>query len=127
MNLINRNIIRQFAPHLDLLNTLGGGVVQPQLHVDKTEQGVVIRVSAPSVDPESFHVMLNDARLTVYAEYRHSEESRLAAPLFVNTFDLPSHLDLTRVDATQEENELHVLIPFKDAAGYFREINIKRS
>jgi HSP20 family protein len=126
MNLISRNIIRNFIPQLDLLNTLGGGVAQPQLRVDKHEHGVLIRVSAPSVQPETFHVVLNNQRLTVYAEYRHTPEDKLAAPLFAHTFDLPPMLDLDRIDAVHEDGELRVRIPFENPADRQREINIKR-
>jgi HSP20 family protein len=47
--------------------------------------------------------------------------------LFVQTFDLPSLLDLTRIDAVHKNGELRVSIPYEDPASRYREINIKRS
>ncbi|GAA4390655.1 Hsp20/alpha crystallin family protein [Hymenobacter koreensis] len=126
MNLISRNTIRNFLPQLDLLNTLGGGVAQPRLKLDKQAKGVVISVAAPSVRPETFHVVLDNNRLTVYAEYRHEPEAKLAAPLFVHTFELPPSLDLDRIDAVHEDGELRVRIPFENPADRHREIDIKR-
>ena len=125
MKLISQEFLHNIAPQLDLLNTLGGGVAQPQVRVQKREQGVVIRLSAPSVRPETFHVVLNESRLDVFAEYRHEPEDQLVAPLFVRTFELPDALDLTRIDAVHTAGELRVRIPYKDPSDRWREINIR--
>lgn len=126
MQLISREFIRNLAPQLDLLNTIGGGVAQPQLRVEQRPKGVLLRVAMPSVSPEQFHVVLNDRRLTVYGEYRHEPDAPLAAPLFVQNLDLPANLDLNRIDAAHHDGELRVRIPFRDAAGQRREIDIRR-
>jgi HSP20 family protein len=125
MKLISQEFLHNIAPQLDLLNTLGGGVAQPQVRVQKREQGVVIRVSAPSVEPETFHVVLNNNRLDVFAEYRHEPEDKLMAPLFVRTFDLPDVLDLTRIDAVHTDGELRIRIPYQEPGANQREINIR--
>ena len=127
MKLISPEFIRNIAPQLDLLNTIGGGVAQAQVRVNKRPKGVVLRVAAPTVPPESFHVVLNDQRLTVYGEYRHQPTDQLAAPLFVQTLDLPANLDLTRIDAVHEGTELRIRIPYKDATNEQREIDIRRA
>ncbi|WP_086592370.1 Hsp20 family protein [Hymenobacter crusticola] len=126
MKLISQEFIRNIAPQLNLLNTLGGGTAQAMLHVDKRDKGVVVRVAVPSVSPENFHVVLNNNRLTVYCEYRHQPGDQLAAPLFAQTIDLPANLDLARIDAVHEANELRVRIPYKDPASQQREIEIKQ-
>ncbi|HEX8351243.1 MAG TPA: Hsp20/alpha crystallin family protein [Hymenobacter sp.] len=126
MKLISQEFIRNIAPQLDLLNTLGGGTAQAMLRVDKRDKGVVVRVAVPSVSPENFHVVLNDNRLTVYCEYRHQADDQLAAPLFAQTLDLPANLDLSRIDAVHQANELRVRIPYKDSANQQREIEIKQ-
>lgn len=126
MNLISRKFIRHLAPQLDLLNTLGGGIAQVQLRIDKSKQGVVVRVAAPSVSPDNIHVLLNNNRLTVYGQYRHQPEDQLAAPLFSRVIDLPANLDLTRIDAVHEHHELQVRIPYQDPTAQQREITIKQ-
>ncbi|MBC6699923.1 Hsp20/alpha crystallin family protein [Hymenobacter puniceus] len=126
MNLISREFIRNLVPQLDLLNTLGGGIAQVQLRLDKREQGVLVRVAAPSVSPENIHVLLNNSRLTVMAQYRHQPEDQLAAPLFTHVLDLPANLDLNRIDAIHEEGELRIRIPYQNPADRPREITIKQ-
>ncbi|WP_354582484.1 Hsp20/alpha crystallin family protein [Hymenobacter sp. UYP22] len=112
-------------PHLDLMNTLGGGIAQASMRVDKREKGVVVRIAAPSVSPDNFHVVLNENTLTVFAEFRHSPEDQLAAPLFSRVLQLPAGLDATRIDAVFEGQELQVRIPYQDNAEP-REITIKQ-
>lgn len=125
MNLISKEFIHNIAPQLDLLNTIGGGIAQAMLRVDKREKGVVIRVAAPSISPENFHVLLNDRNLTIFCEYRHQPDDQLAAPLFNQTLTIPAGLDLERIDAVHEGNELRIRIPYKDDATKRREIDIK--
>ena len=126
MKLISREFIRNIAPQLDLLNTIGGGVSQPRLRINRRPQGVVLHVAMPTVVAESFHVVLKDNHLTVYGEYRHAPSDQLAAPLFVQTLNLPRNLDLLAINATHENGELRVAIPFKDpAANEARESDIQ--
>jgi HSP20 family protein len=126
MKLISPEFIRNIAPQLDLLNTIGGGVAQPQLRVERRTKSVLVRVAMPTVEADRFHVVLNNQRLTVYGEYRHDPADQLAAPLFVQTLDLPANLDLTGIDAVHEQGELRVRIPFNNATDEQREIDIRR-
>lgn len=125
MNLISKEFIRNIAPQLDLLNTLGGGIAQARLRIDKREKGVIIRVALPSVRPQNFHVVLNENTLTVYAEFRHTPDDKLAAPLFSRTLSLPGGLNASRIDAVFEGEELLVRIPYA-ANDEPREIDIKQ-
>ena len=125
MNLISKEFIRNIAPQLDLLNTLGGGIAQARMRVDKREKGVIIRMALPSVNPQNFHVVLNENTLTVYAEFRHSPDDKLAAPLFSRMLNLPAGLNASRIDAVFEGSELLVRIPYA-ANNEPREIDIKQ-
>lgn len=127
MKLISPKFIRSIAPQLDLLNTIGGGVAQPQLRVDQRPKGVILRVAMPTVPADSFRVVLNQQKLTVFGEYRHEPDAQLAAPLFVQTLDLPNNLDLARIDAVHEGNELQVRIPFMNPTDQQREIDIRHN
>ena len=124
MKLISSKFIQNIAPQLDLLNTIGGGVAQPQLRVDQHAKGVILRVAMPTVPAENFRVVLNQQKITVFGEYRHEPDDQLAAPLFVQTLDLPNNLDLTRIDAVHEGHELRVRIPFAKPSQQ-REIDVR--
>ncbi|GAB2690761.1 hypothetical protein GCM10011495_10550 [Hymenobacter frigidus] len=125
MKLISSKFIHNIAPQLDLLNTIGGGVAQPQIRVDQRPKGVILRVAMPTVAADRFRVVLNNQKLTVFGEYRHEPDDQLSAPLFVQTLDLPNNLDLTRIDAVHEGQELRVRIPFSNTNDQQREIDIR--
>lgn len=124
MKLISSKFIHSIAPQLDLLNTIGGGVAQPQLRIDQHPKGVIVRVAMPTVSADSFRVVLNQNKLTVFSEYRHEPDDQLAAPLFVQTLELPANLDAARIDAIHEGQELRVRIPFAKPNSQ-REIDIR--
>ena len=125
MKLISPKFIRSLAPQLDLMNTIGGGVAQPRLRVDKRPKGVLVRVALPTVEADHFRVVLNERKLTVFSEFRHQPDDRLAAPLFIQTLDLPANLDASRIDAVHENGELQVRIPFTNPADQQREIDVR--
>lgn len=127
MKFISPKFIRTIAPQLDLLNTIGGGVAQHQLRVDQHPQGMVLRVTMPTVPTENFRVVLNQQKLTVYGEYRHEPTDKLSIPLFVQTLDLPNNLDLSRIDAVHKGRELRVRIPFLNPTDQQREIDIRHN
>lgn len=124
MKLISSKFIHSIAPQLDLLNTIGGGVAQPQVRVDQHPNGVIVRVAMPTVLADSFRVVLKQNQLTVFSEYRHGPDDPLAAPLFVQTLELPPNLDATRIDAIHQAQELRVRIPFVQP-NQQREIDVK--
>ena len=127
MKFISSKFIRTIAPQLDLLNTIGGGVAQPQLRIDQHPKGVIVRVAMPTVTADSFRVVLNQQRLTVFGEYRHESTDQLAAPLFVQTLNLPDNLNMARIDAVHEGQELRVRIPFLNPTDQQREIDIRHN
>ena len=127
MKFISSKFIRTITPQLDLLNTIGGGVAQPQLRIDQHPKGVIVRVAMPTVTADSFRVVLNQQRLTVFGEYRHESTDQLAAPLFVQTLNLPDNLNMARIDAVHEGQELRVRIPFLNPTDQQREIDIRHN
>ena len=127
MKFLSPKFIRSIAPQLDLLNTIGGGVAQPQVRIDQHAKGVVVRMAMPTVSADNFRVVLNKQQLTVYGEYRHEPDDQLAAPLFVQALNLPTNLDLARIDAFREGRELRVRIPFLNPRDQQREIDIRHN
>ena len=124
MKLISSKFIRDMAPQLDLLNTIGGGVAQAQVRLDRRAKGVIVRVAMPTVASDTFRVVLNDRKLTVLSQFRHDLEAEVAAPLFLQTLDLPANLNVSRINAVHAGGELQVRIPF-NTAGQQREIDVR--
>ena len=119
----DKSLLKNIARQIDLLNTLGGGICQTNVQIDKREKGAIIKVSAPSVPAEAFKIVLDRNRLAVFAVMQHTTESQLTAPLFHQDFLLPPHVALDRVKAVYKGNQLQVRLPFFES--YTRQIDIE--
>jgi HSP20 family molecular chaperone IbpA len=121
----NKKFLKEIANQIDLLNTLGGGISLPQVNDDKLEKGMVIRVAIPGVTPESYRIALSQNNLTVMATFRPDTEAELVAPLFQQVFMLPPAVDLSRIDAVFEGQELQVRLPYHLSTYQTRQIDIQ--
>ncbi|WP_245842288.1 Hsp20/alpha crystallin family protein [Pontibacter ummariensis] len=127
MKLINnKEFLKSIAQQIDLLNTIGGGVSETYVDIQKYKKGAVINVWAAGVDPEAFKVVLNNNQLTMFSLLHSKENAEMAAPLFNRTFMLPPQVDLSRVEAVYQEGQLQVRLPYLEGAGQPREIEIKQ-
>ena len=108
----DKDLLRNAAHFIDIMNTVGGGICQTQVRFDKLKKGSVIRVMAPTVAPEAFNIILNKNKLTVFAAMASEGNNRLQAPLFHQEFVLPAHIALDKIKAVYEGNELQVRLPY---------------
>ena len=113
MKLINnKEFLRNAANYIDVMNTLGGGIVETQVAFEKRKKGALIRVQAPSVSPEAFRVNLTNHNLTISAISTQAETNGWAAPIFHQEFVLPAHVALDRIRVVFKGRELQVRLPY---------------
>ncbi len=111
----NKEFLRNAANFIDVMNTLGGGVVQPNVAFEERKKGSLIRVQLPTIDPEAFRVILAGNKLTVAAVIRAAEAAAWTAPLFHQEFLLPANIALDRIKVVYKQNELQVRLPYYDS------------
>lgn len=122
----DKKILRNLANQIDLLNTINGGVAETLVRVDKRERGAIIRVSAPSVQPEAFQVVLHNNILILFSTLKREDNPELVAPLFHQTYLLPPQVNLTGIEAVHENGELQVRLPYYEPTKEPRIIQIKQ-
>jgi HSP20 family protein len=122
----DKQLLKNLANQIDLLNTINGGVAETQVRVDKRQKGAIIRVSAPSVQPEAFQVVLHNNILILFSTLKREDNPELMAPLFHQTYMLPPQVNLTAIEAVHENGELQVRLPYYEAAKEPRIIQIKQ-
>jgi HSP20 family protein len=132
MNIKPKNILADFSPHIDWLNTIGGGVSMTTVTIQENTDTTVINLSAPSVSPEAFTVFVDGNKLIVYSELKQSQENESEAaqafrvPLFNRIFDLPHFVNANEIEAVYESGELKVILPHQEAGPKIqRKIDIK--
>lgn len=128
MNLLkNRNLLRNLLKQGDYWNAMNGGVSMTSYKTYKTSEAFIIEISAPTVSPDSFNILLNINQLIVYTLFkgeRNMENNMI--PMFSKSFDLPINADTNSIDAVFEDNKLKIIVPFiTDMDKYKRKIDIK--
>ncbi|MFZ6011499.1 MAG: Hsp20 family protein [Bacteroidota bacterium] len=111
---------------VDVLNTLNGGTSEPQVILKEDENGREICLRVPGVSREMMHVEVHNNNLTVYYFLNiESSDMMIQLPKIVYNRTLPYFVDISKISAHFDENQLIVELPFNRLAnGYHKQITI---
>ena len=109
---------------VDVLNTLNGGTVEPQVLRVKHEDSHELHVRVPGVHPASIEVEVNNNRLFIhYAVNLTAAGKELRLPYAIYNNALPYYIDIGRIHSTIEDNMLVITLPFNSLSkGYHSKI-----
>jgi HSP20 family molecular chaperone IbpA len=111
---------------IDVLNTLNGGVSEPQMNMNHHEAYREIRLKVPGIKQEDVHVEVHNNNLSIYYFINMvSNDKLIQLPRFAYNRSVPYFIDINKINARLEEEELIVKLPFNRLAnGYHKEIKI---
>lgn len=114
---------------IDVLNTVNGGVIEPQMNMSHFEDFREIRLKVPGIKQEDVHVEVHNNNLSIYYFINMvSSEKLIQLPRFVYNRSVPYFIDINKINARIENDELIVKLPFnKLSNGYHKEIKIIQS
>ena len=113
MKLINnKEFLRNAANYIDVMNTLGGGIVQPNVAFEQRKKGAIIRVQVPSISEDAYRVHIVNNQLTVSALMSQTESTNWVAPIFHQEFALPLNVALDRIKVVYKNGELQIRLPY---------------
>ena len=112
---------------VDVLNTLHGGVSEPQVSLNQLEHSREMRVKVPSINPESIQVEVNNNTLFVYYVMNISSAGKnIRLPYTIHNKPLPYYIDIGKINSVVEDNQLVITLPFNALAdGYHKKIKTK--
>ncbi len=115
MNLLkNKKVLINLLKQGDVLNTLNGGCVEPQVGINKSNDEFIIQIKAPSVQADAFDIFLDFHRLKVSLYCHHPfKEAALRHPMFSRSFQIPGYVDSDGIYAHYEEESLTIHLPFR--------------
>lgn len=124
-NIMN-NKLRHLLTTVDLLNTLNGGVSEPYLSYRERPDGRQVRIRVPGVGKEMLQVEIQNNELSVFYHIpMESSGKKLFLPKEVMRQTLPYFIEIPAIQATYEDNELVVDLPFNELSnGYNRKVPI---
>ena len=111
---------------VDVLNTLHGGVTEPQVSVKHLENAREMRIRIPSIDPESIQVEINGNKLSIwFAININTALKRVQLPYMIHNRTVPYFIDISKINSMVDENALVITLPFNALAkGYHKKIKI---
>lgn len=116
MNLLkNKELLHILINQANLLNTVNGGVSGTYIEMVEKDDKIIIEIDAPTVEPDSFKIMLNFNQLTVFSTLKDESVSEIelySVPMFLKTFELPAFVDYNSIEALYEDNQLKIILPF---------------
>jgi HSP20 family molecular chaperone IbpA len=114
---------------IDVLNTVNGGVSEPQMNMNHFEEYREIRLKVPGIKQDDVHVEVHNNNLSIYYFINMvSNEKLIQLPRFVYNRSVPYFIDINKINARLENEELIVKLPFNRLAnGYHKEIKISQN
>lgn len=114
---------------IDVLNTVNGGVSEPQLNLGHFEEYRQIRLKVPGIKQEDVHIEIHNNTLSVYYFINIvSNEKLIQLPRFIYNKSIPYFVNISKISAVVEDNDLVINLPFNDLAnGFHKEIKINQN
>lgn len=112
---------------IDVLNTLNGGVSEPRLWLEHYEDYREIRLRVPGISQDDIRVEIHNNNLAIFYLINILSGDRLIPlPRFVYNRNVPYYIDINKINARLEEEELIVYLPYNRLAnGYHKDVRIK--
>lgn len=109
---------------IDVLNTLNGGVSEPQLNLEHYDNYREIRLRVPGISLEDVRVEIHNNNLSIfYLINIVCSERLIPLPRFVYNRNVPYYIDIGKINARLEEEQLIVNLPYNRLAnGYHKDV-----
>lgn len=121
--------VRRVLQTADIVNTLNGGISEPQVKLEKKSDHYLIKARIPGVNIEKVKVEIIDKNLMVYhnLEFAGSNDTPVMVPHVVATCPLSPEIDFRNISASFESGVLNVFLPFNELkTGFHKNIEIRR-
>jgi hypothetical protein len=124
---MKKNSYLDLVTAVDVLNTINGGMSEPQLSIQEAEEAREIRMKIPGINKDSVHVEIHNNTLTIYHfTLLQSQDKLIDMPRIVYSKIIPYFVDISKIHARNESDELVVALPFnKLAKGYHKNLRIR--
>lgn len=117
-------ITQELLQSIDVLNTLSGGVVEPQVRLSQFPTHRQVELYAPGIPEEQLKAEVHNNQLTIYFNFLiNAMGSEVRMPRVVYNKQIPYFIDSKKISASFEDSRLIVRLPFNELAnGYHRDL-----
>jgi HSP20 family molecular chaperone IbpA len=115
------NIPAELLTSIDMINTLSGGLSQPEIRFQQFETYRQINVNIPSVDIGSIKIEIrNNVLMIYYLIPLMSQDQVHNYPKVIYNKPIPYFVDRDGIVAQMEERQLVVTLPYNELSGGFK-------
>ena len=125
----DKSWIRGVLRSADIMNTMNGGMAQPEIEMTKKNDHYLITARVPGVDHNSLKVEVVDQHVILHHTlHMGTEESQvLNVPRVLASFPISIDVDYEKITAHLEDSRLKVILPFNELSnGYHKSIQVNR-
>jgi HSP20 family molecular chaperone IbpA len=121
-----KNKFKDILTTVDLLNTLNGGVSEPYLTYRDDSDGRELRIRVPGISKELLQVEVRENQLNVFYHIPLvTSGKQVFLPKEVVSQTLPYFIEIPGIQASYQDNELVIKLPFNELSnGYNRKVPI---
>jgi len=121
---MNKNQFMNLITSVDVMNTLNGGRPEPVVKLSQFTNSREVRVKVPGIDPKNIEVEINENTVSIFYMINVATAGKeVAIPYSVYNKQQPYFIDVSKIVAQIEEDELVVTLPYNQLAnGYHRRV-----
>ena len=121
---MNKNQFMNLITSVDVMNTLNGGRPEPVVKLSQFTNSREVRVKVPGIDPKNIEVEINENKVSIFYMINVATAGKeVAIPYSVYNKQQPYFIDVSKIVAQIEEDELVVTLPYNQLAnGYHRRV-----
>jgi HSP20 family molecular chaperone IbpA len=125
----NNNQSLDLITTVDVLNTLSGGISEPQQKLYESDAGRELRFRVAGVNKGSMNVEIHNNHLTIYYYINIASYDKLVqVPQIIYNRPIPYYIDISKISATFEVDQVVVHMPFNRLSnGYHRKLRINEN
>lgn len=127
---MDKNWIKRLLKTTDVMNTVNGGMAQPQLNFARKSDHYLLTAHIPGVDVDGIGVEMVEDNLILHQkiDFEDSDGRTMKLPYVIATFPVQGYVDYKGIEAKYESGVLQVILPFNElSSGYHKTINIQRT
>ncbi len=124
---VSKREVHQLLRTANVLNTIHGGTIEPQIEVKRDNEFYHVSVTVPGIREEKLKVEIAEKHLIVShnMQFETRNGKILHVPHVLAVCPLSLDIDHNKITADLENGTLHVHLPLSDfTSGYRREIDI---
>jgi HSP20 family molecular chaperone IbpA len=123
----SKNEVYRILNNANVLNTLNGGSVEPQINVNRNLHEYQVIVSVPGINREKIKIEIAEKHLLIshLIEFNMHNGNTGVIPHVIAACPLSLDIDHERITAEFQDGMVEVILPLSDfTSGYRREIKI---